>query len=80
MSLINRLKSFCTWHRIREIIDSKVAKIGFSGVIDTAESENQVNPQLFSASSTCIVWGYLPMKYFCWIFPLTEEKELVKSV
>jgi hypothetical protein len=38
------------------------------------------NLKLFPASSTCIVWGYLPLKYFCWIFPLTEEKRPVKSV
>jgi hypothetical protein len=37
-------------------------------------------PPTFSASSICIVWGYLPLKYFCWIFPVKEEKGLVKSV
>jgi hypothetical protein len=35
MSLINRLK-------LVEIIALKVAKIGFSGVIDTTETENEV--------------------------------------
>jgi hypothetical protein len=42
----------------------KVAKLGFSGVIET---ENEVYGT---------VWGYLPLKYFWWIFPLTEEKGL----
>jgi hypothetical protein len=37
-------------------------------------------PPIFSASSTYIVWGYLPLTYFCWIFPLKEEKGLAKSV
>jgi hypothetical protein len=43
MSLINRLNPFCVYDIVfAEIIASKVAKIGFSGVIDTAETGNEV--------------------------------------
>jgi hypothetical protein len=77
MSLINRLKPFCIWHRIRR--DNR-----FESRQNHGHRWNRKwglgNPQLCSASSTCIVWGYLPLKYFCWIFPLTEEKGRVKSV
>jgi hypothetical protein len=36
----------------------------------------------FVAQGACVpvVWGYLSLLYFCWIFPLKEEKGLVKSV
>jgi hypothetical protein len=42
MSLINRLNPFACGIVFAEIIASKVAKIGFNGVIDTAETENEV--------------------------------------
>jgi hypothetical protein len=42
MSLINRQNRFAYGIVFAKIIASKVAKIGFSGVIDTAESENEV--------------------------------------
>jgi hypothetical protein len=42
MSLINRLKPFAYGIVIAVIIASKVAKIGSCGVIDTAETENEV--------------------------------------
>jgi hypothetical protein len=42
MSLINRLNRFAYGIVFAEIIISKVAKIGFSGVFVTAETENEV--------------------------------------
>jgi hypothetical protein len=42
MSVINRLNCFAYGIVFAEIIASTVAKIDFSGVIDTAETENEV--------------------------------------
>jgi hypothetical protein len=77
MSLINRLNPFCIWQCICQDnrFESRQIRVQY-GVFDTAETENWGlgNPQLFSASSTYLVWGCLPLKYFCWIPPLKEEK------
>jgi hypothetical protein len=80
MSLINRLKPFCIRHRIRRNNRFESRQIGFSGVINTAETEDEAKatPSFFFLQ--VLVWGYLPLKYFCRIFPLTEEKGLEKSV
>jgi hypothetical protein len=41
MSLINKLNRFAYGIVFAEIIATKVANISFSGVIDTAETENE---------------------------------------
>jgi hypothetical protein len=55
-SLINRSNLFAFGFVFTEIIASKVVKIGFCGVNDPAEIENEV--QIYKKD---IAWGYLPM-------------------
>jgi hypothetical protein len=82
MSLIYRLKPFCIWHHIRRNnrFESRQNRFQRCHWPSWNRKWGLGNPQLISASSTCIVWGYLSLEYFCWIFPLTEEQGLVKSV
>jgi hypothetical protein len=82
MSLINRLNLLCICHRIRRDnrFESRQNRFQRCHWHRGNRKWGLGNPQLFSASSTRIVWGYLPLKYFCWIFPLTEAEGLGKSV
>jgi hypothetical protein len=73
MSLINKLKPFCIWHRIRRDnrFESRWNRKWGLG-----------NPQLFSASSTCIMYsmGVFAIEIFLLDFPFKGRKGLVKSI